>query len=337
MAIILVVWNHTPSLLQPFPPEYISASLFHDYARLFIAMCDGMAVPLFFLISGALLLQKDENYQVLLKERVLPWCLLMLLFFVIEHLYLYFTGRWSFSVFSFIYNVLNDRIPGAYVSWFFYAYLAFLLALPILRLLAKHMETHHILYLCILYLLLSAYSPIQHQLGKWFFISGWQLDGKIMFLYFFVGYFLENRLDIGKVRWRYLLCLCILSIISLLVSCTIHVLHKHIGGHLYYGAILPCFRGCLLIPCMTLYLFMKKWYATCPPPARISSFISYLSGGVVTIMFLEHILREQMKGLICPYIREGWGRDILVVLSVCVLGCAIGLLLKKIPGIRRII
>lgn len=337
IAITLVVLNHTPTLIQPFFPAYVSESILHDYVRLFIAMCDGMAVPLFFFISGALLLNKEENYQVLLKKRVFPWCILMLLFFIIEHLYLYLTGRWSFSVFSFLYNILNGTISGAYVSWFFYAYLGFLLSLPFLRLLAKHMNNHHYLYLCILYLLISAYSPIQHQLGQWFFIANWQSDGKMMFLYLFVGHFLENRLDIREVRRRHLLYLSLLSLISLLVSCTIHILHKNIGGHLYYESVLPCFRGCILIPCITFYLYMKKWYVTCPPHACISSFISYLSGGVLTIMLLEHILREQVMEMISPYIYAGWGRDILIVLSVCFLGCSIGLLLKKIPGFRSIL
>ena len=81
-------------------------------------MCTRINVPLFFMISGALLLGKEETYEVVLKKRVPRICLDILIFEGILYVGKYFKsillGRvCEFSIKTFVLEMLSGNIDGA--------------------------------------------------------------------------------------------------------------------------------------------------------------------------------------------------------------------------------
>lgn len=83
--------------------------------------------PLFFMISGALLLGKKESFQVILKHKVFRFGLILLITTV-------WMSRGDFNIQSFVHNLLTNN------NWFLYAYLAFLFMLPFLRILVQNLD-----------------------------------------------------------------------------------------------------------------------------------------------------------------------------------------------------
>ncbi|MDE6214340.1 MAG: acyltransferase family protein, partial [Lachnospiraceae bacterium] len=102
-------------------------------------------VPLFFMVSGALLLEKQENIVTVLKKRISRVCLVILLFelgiFIECRLYALAQGRdYEFTVKRFIYGVFARELDETGAYWYLYAYLGFLCLLPLLQKLAKQMS-----------------------------------------------------------------------------------------------------------------------------------------------------------------------------------------------------
>lgn len=75
IAIYCVLFNHTNGFLlyathYPLPSSYL---------YLIISILSKVAVPIFFMISGALLLGKDESYQELLRKRILKYTIVLII------------------------------------------------------------------------------------------------------------------------------------------------------------------------------------------------------------------------------------------------------------------
>lgn len=109
------------------------------------------SVPVFFMISGALLLNKDYELVNFLKRRfgkILPPFLIWLLIYS-------FTNRYVFSeeVFDFM-KIMKDVFFGSEDHlWFVYSLLGVYLAVPILRKWIKHANKKEILYVLIIWLI----------------------------------------------------------------------------------------------------------------------------------------------------------------------------------------
>lgn len=118
-----------------------------------IATFVATAVPIFFMISGALLLPKKESLKELFQKRILRMVLVLLVFSGVQYVLLLLEGRAAFSGKAVVQAVLQDGVIPSY--WFLYAYIAYLLLLPILRKMAEVMSKHDYLYLFALLLLVE--------------------------------------------------------------------------------------------------------------------------------------------------------------------------------------
>ena len=126
IACFLVIVNHTNSdvFLSMAPSLTWFASLTYFF------LCK-MAVPLFVMISGALLLKKEEDYKTFFVKRILKVGIVILLFsFVYYVIDVLKTGD-AFSMMSFGAHIYKDAITNAY--WYLYLYLGLLIMLPLLQ------------------------------------------------------------------------------------------------------------------------------------------------------------------------------------------------------------
>ncbi len=206
LAIFLVILNH-----GAFRIPTTGHGILGSWVIFFFNQLIKMAVPIFFMISGALLLARKESYGQLFWKRI-PRFLGVIIFF--------WTLQWSADIFSngvfpspsqflqslYSSSLLVERV-GAYVAWFLYAYLAMLLLLPLLRRLARSMRDRDYLYLFGLQLVIAALLPtfvcllagqeISSELCKYLPFTR---PGHLPFgsgfwaVFMLMGYFLEHRI-----------------------------------------------------------------------------------------------------------------------------------------------
>ena len=153
------------------------------------------AVPIFFMISGALLLKKDEPISVLYKKRIYKIVMVLLasslLYFLFEK---YIIDNPDTRI-SYIYTENAE-----YHLWYLYSYIALLMSLPLLRSIAKDLSKSKIIYLTVVYVTIRYLIPLIELL---LFNNTYNLNSRISGMFicadiFFlplVGYYIENRQD----------------------------------------------------------------------------------------------------------------------------------------------
>ncbi|MFR2231754.1 MAG: acyltransferase family protein [Roseburia intestinalis] len=84
-------------------------------------VCKG-AVPLFFMVSGALLLGKNESGKDLFQKRILRMILVIVIFSFLYYMKLVLKGERPFAPFSFLLSLPTDLVYLPY--WFLYSYIS---------------------------------------------------------------------------------------------------------------------------------------------------------------------------------------------------------------------
>lgn len=150
IACFFVIFNHLKGYVL-----FVNASGIKQIFYMALSVITKINVPLFFMVSGALLLKKQEDIVTVLKKRVSRICLVILLFslgiFLECRIYAAVQGRdYDFTAKRFLYGVLAKNLDETGAYWYLYAYLGFLLMLPFLQKIAKQMNQSEFLTLLIL-------------------------------------------------------------------------------------------------------------------------------------------------------------------------------------------
>lgn len=329
-AIILVVFNHTPAYSFPFSAQ-VGVS-WTEFFMICTSIADKVAVPLFFMISGALLLAKNETLSSLLKKRVLRIFYVLVIFLFAQNSIFYLSGILTLKQAA--YNILLGKSP-AYTTWFLYGYLAFLLMLPLLRLLIEKMEAKHFLYLVVLHFITVEFVPVSPSpLEKWLPFTAHCDTLSNIYLYAFIGYFLEHRISIQEISKKALCILAAASICAILIGATLTLLPSFIMGT--PPSQTPShFTGAVLIPCILIYLVARK-LGELSSPKWIARIITLLGSGSFTVMLTENIFRLAISAHIPGYHTE-YFPCILVTLMVCCCGWFCGIIAKRIPVISNLV
>lgn len=348
-AIFFVVLNHTPAYGMPFHTGECSAVTF---AMLVISAFIKVAVPIFFMIAGALLIPKEESFATLLRKRVLRFCLLILLFVGLQYAYYQIVkvdeapgiGVTVFLRDLYCGSTAHSYVLHAAAVWFLYAYLGLLLTMPFLRLAVQKITHHHITYLVGLaaivgFLLPLAYSIVTAQepshngiLARSPFLSGM---GAYM-LYALVGYFIENRLDINSIAWRTCCVLAAASCLALfLEAASEFLIVQRTNIKMFDESILP-FKGLVIIPCATIYIVAKKLFSGMSLPKGVGKWIGYIGAATFSVFLTEHILSQSLASYF-PCLNIHYLPSFGLALSVTGIGIALGLFLKRIPVLNKLI
>lgn len=132
-AMFFVIFNHTEAF-SAFTAYDIKSK--HYWLALGLSIFCKMAVPVFFMISGALLLGRDENLTTLFKKRIAKFTIITVLTTVAYVFYKFVRYGEVHSIRDFLVYLYTGKDLSAHL-WFLYAYIAFLLSLPILRAVVK--------------------------------------------------------------------------------------------------------------------------------------------------------------------------------------------------------
>lgn len=208
IACFFVIYIHTCGVIVD--KAEISVTYCFSLLIMFIAKT---AVPLFLLISGACLLNKETN----IKRWLLSILRIVLVIIIFSLLYLSWYKDSSDNLFSFYFSTIySSYIIGVY--WYLYCYLGILIVLPLLR--RIHFDTKDYLYLFLLYMIFQGIIP--------FFCYYFSLpiyNDKILLVFFstytvclFLGDFLENKFDWKSYFSKYNIYVVLILIFDLLIS-----------------------------------------------------------------------------------------------------------------------
>ena len=148
LAALLVIYNHTTGY-HYYLSQY--AGVRETGVYIILSVITKIAVPTFFMISGALLLGKEESYTTLFTKRIARFAIVLLCTSAV--FYAVYNMR-SLGVKNFIHTISIGDFFAAVISgtirleyWFLYAYLGFLCTLPFLRKIVQKLEWPDILML----------------------------------------------------------------------------------------------------------------------------------------------------------------------------------------------
>ena len=198
-AFLFVIFNHTGRYGFDLFATTESGSL--RSIVILLANLSKCGVPIFLMISGALLIPKKEGIKDLYKKRFLKTAVVLLAISLIYYIRLYIKHpEYGFSPRFFLQTVYTQ--PFVTPLWFLYVYLAFLIMLPLLRKMTSGMNESEYLYFIMAGILLTYLPPVLNP----YMGGGMYLNVPILasaFFYPVIGYYLDAVFNPVKVISRF--------------------------------------------------------------------------------------------------------------------------------------
>ena len=216
-AIILVIYNHLPAF-----NVYTSTTGATRFVSCVVSCFVGIDVPLFFMISGAMMLKRDYTYKEILKK-VVRFVSLVVIFELVIYLeyslkHLFYDANYTPNAKDFIIGLISNTIEQTFSFWFLYAYICMLLMLPFLRKIALLLTGKDIIALLLLRFFALSFIPyantiLGHISGDSIIVSP-ELHvpiASVKLLFFpLLGYYIDN-LDLRKISKKHILIgICII-------------------------------------------------------------------------------------------------------------------------------
>ena len=334
IAIFCVVFNHSQERgFELYMVQNVSAVNY--FASLLLSIICKVAVPLFFMVSGGLLLHREEPVSVTLRKRV-PRVLISLVLFS-GILYLFWI-RWGYvepGVLDFLRRLWSEGISAPY--WYLYAYLGVMLMLPLLRPMAQHMSDSAFRYMIVLHVIFFGGSATVGALTGWGQIND-SLQSMLLvpeLFYFLLGYYLVHRFSwevMDRKKLFALWALAALSVGVMLGLAHLSVLRTGTSGIGYHN-------GWMLFPVLAVYCTVRMLFAARSIPTRLGKILLTLGSCVFGTYLMEGMLRHAFGPVyeaLEPRIHVLPACMIWVVLVV-LCGLAMTWVLKQIPVIKKIL
>lgn len=346
IAMPLVIFNHTNDWGYT---RFVITEGGLDYVLwLFASVVCKVSVPLYFMVSRAVLLGKDETYRQVLAKRVARIALILAVFtflqFYIQSIRMGLPMKPRLALLQWLEGFSSiTRLEWVWTFWFLYAYLAMLLFLPFLRILAANMRRQHIILLVTLCIVLEGLFPIllcllNHGryvkpdiLGYSSFLSWW-------ILYPLLGYYLAHHINL--LYWeRSRICrlgAAALSAIALTMLITWFHLMKEPSLE---TAKVEVFHNCLVIlPSCFIFLLCRRTMDNMRSNTFPGRIFIYLGGLSFCVMLIEQNARTVICECIFPHLElTGALRCLLYVVGAYLLAAVTGAVLKLIPGVKKLL
>ena len=205
LASFLICYNHAFGY-HLFLEQEADGSLM-SWFNVFHSAMTSVNIPLFLMLSGALLLGRTESYRVVFQKRISRFLVLILAASVTVYL---LVPQENPSFRDFFYRMLSGNV--AISHWYLFAYLGFLLLLPMVRNVAQHM-THT--DFAVLVALRTLFKPCLMILNFWLGYFGLQtismsyqlqipLSALDAYFYPLMGYYLANKLPIARLGKKHM-------------------------------------------------------------------------------------------------------------------------------------
>ena len=335
LAIYLVMFIHT----GPRGFVYFTQDI---YTRLYWLYCGNtflvkIAVPLFFMISGAMLIPKEESLCQLFRKRIAKYGIVLVTASLISYLYCI---RFRFAAFdwkNFYHTMITDQWATAY--WFLYAYLAYLFMLPLIRKFAKSLSDRDFGYLFAMVFVIHSLPVLDFVIWK----DSTLLNGNFTFfinveylVYSLLGYYLDSRLD-GKYRnAKTLLMLGILSVLGIAVQAYVTTERATIYNAWGEAQVQDYMMTYAFFPAAFVFLGSRMLFEKTEQKPWVTAVLAALGPCTFGVMLFEQIYRDVTERVyfalepVIGSVPACW----LWILAAWILGYAVTYLARKIPPIR---
>ncbi|MBQ2952870.1 MAG: acyltransferase [Clostridia bacterium] len=331
LAIVMVVFNHTGNSGYKMYLD-VSAEPAHTLMLAFSALIK-IAVPLFFMASGALLLGRDEPYGTVLVRRVLRFALVLLA----ASLFFYWDGlgaREAFSLPDFLDGLYRNTLTGH--LWYLYSYLCMLLLLPFLRRLARGMTAREAVLLAVVYqaaqlLTVADYALYQGTAAHTGYLSFFVAADYVV--YPLLGYHIDNLKDDEREETGYILLF--LSILAIAGTCVLMKWRMGVDGGWTNANREACMGRLSLIPAVTVFCGLKRLFDRHPVTGKAAGALFVLGSCTFGVYLLDPKWRQFTQGVrtaLTPSIGL-YGATLVHVLCAVLLGLAATLAWKCLAGL----
>lgn len=349
IAIWFVVFNHTWTsgyMLY----SAVGRSYRYYYPLVCLSVLCKIAVPVFFMISGALLLGREESYRELYIKRVLRMVIVLLVFSFVEYCYKLSVGAGSvgaafravvngFHPVDFFRGIYSEEQAAAY--WYLYAYLAFLVMLPLLRKMVRTMRAADYGYLAVLQLVFVGALPILEYL-LWGGAYALQNDFNIVFVttagvfYPLMGYALEHVIEERRYTGKNVLIFLAAGMAANVICSVLTTSRMQATGE----KTAEVFHNSLIaLPSCAAYFTAKYLCEKYKLPDWFKRCAAVAGSTVFGVMLLEDILRKELT-CIFEYLKPGAGifpACVVWVSAVVLSGAVLTWVIKRIPGVKRLL
>ena len=329
IAIFLVMYNHSPAFMS-----FQNQSGVEYGVSVFLSMLCKAAVPMFFMISGTMLLGKDESIGTIFKKRVLKMLIVLVVISFFYYLKLVLKGEMTFSV-LFFFNLIM-KMPIFLPYWYIYAYLAFLVLLPLLRPIARHMTKEITLYLIALQIIFGVVLQVIGNVTGWWFCGYFDLTSMFHVIIFYplVGYGLDHTMDEQTTCNKKLLLLNLLFPVVGVASGML-VYRDYLKNGVYSEFFLSFAVSTVAI---LLFWDAKALFSIAKISERFKKIISFMGDKVFGIYLLEGFLgtggaMDIVFRTISPYIGflPAYLIEIAIIFGIRLVGIT---MIKKLPVIK---
>ncbi len=215
LAIFLVLFQHVPAF------DYYLQDTSHVMGHLFFTLIAKINVPLFLMISGSLLLNREEGYREIFRKRMIKIILAILIFNFLVYLA---ENQFVFDLQDYCLGVFENGIDRSY--WYLYSYLGFLVMMPLLHRIAQKMTKNDFILILFIHFVFSTIEPLLQwfvptYLGQsfeftWAFRIPFSTIKEIF--YPLMGYYIDRKIHIESIHKRTLAGLGCLSLLGILIS-----------------------------------------------------------------------------------------------------------------------
>lgn len=337
IAIYMVLFNHTGINGFVLFTVARTSKLYPLY--LFNSIFIKIAVPLFLMTSGALLLNKKETYKDLMKKRFLKYLFILILGSVIAYLYTCLRiNPQKISVIQFLELLYTSHVSTAY--WYLYMYLAYILILPLLRKMAICMTEKEYKWMFLIYGIVQSLTIIDFILWKGEKVHNPNFSVFITSNYIFyplMGYYMEHKMKEKQFNLRGGVILSIVSLIAITLCCFMTHYKCVLTDKWTENTCQTFFNTLIFLPTITVYYISKMWFLNHTYNEKIYKLITIVGGTTFGIYLIEQICRKETKFVFIylqPYIHT-LPACLVWILIACIAGGVVVLLFKQIPGVKK--
>lgn len=225
IACVLVIYNHLSGYML-----FVITDGASQFFYMILTMITKINVPIFFMITGTLLLGKEEDFKTVISKRILRFLLVILIFvgglYVITYIQSVMAGEpLEKPLYNFIMGILNNNVCGIY--WYLYAYLGFLFMLPFMQRIAKNIARDDICILLFLNFVFSSFIPLINIVLNKLSIDPISICNDFSvplatisaFFYPLIGYYIDNKIDVSKFKNKHIIYLLLFGGIGIIISC----------------------------------------------------------------------------------------------------------------------
>ena len=289
------------------------------------------AVPVFYMITGANLLDYQDKYSTkeYFKRRAKKALIPYLVWSIIMLFYLIATKHYKFSDISFVFmwnGLMNGKILSYY--WFFAPLFCIYLCIPLFASVEKSKRKKVYSYLVIAAFVLNIFIPFASKLFNLYLSTSVNiLVCANNMIYPLIGYLLD-KYDLQK---RDRIIIYILGIIGLLA----HIIGTYVLSA-KAGILIDTFKGYCNLPCLlssvSVFLFIKELCKR----VNLPKIFNKLSKYTFEFYLMHYVVIDLFRLIFKPDIRRIWFRTTMpfIVIPVVIL---ITWLLRKIPIVKKIV